>query len=294
MNAKAKDAPAAQGSALPTTVGDFPGTGTAVAPIAPSKTDVTTQLTPADLFESDSGKGLENVKREDSAIPFLTVLQALSPQVQEGAPTQVKDARAGMFFETVRAELFSSDKGVLVIPVHFEKKYIEWKPRSAGGGFVAVHNTREEAEAKRKDPSNDIVDTAEHFVFYQAADGQWYPAVLSCKSTQLGFSRKWISLMQSLQLTGKSGVPFIPPTFAAVYRVTTQRQQNDKGSWFGMKVDRAQLVDDFAVYARAKAFQSMLKGGTVKVDYNADPMVHDAAGGPTPQGEDDPAGGPTF
>jgi hypothetical protein len=239
------------------------------------------------MFEQDSGKGLENVKREDSAIPFLTVLQALSPQVQEGAPTQVEGARAGMFLETVTGNKFSATEGVVVVPVHFEKKYIEWKPRASGGGFVAVHDTREEAEAKKKE-GNDIVDTAQHFVLYRAPDGAWYPAVISCKSTQLGFSRRWVSLMQSLQLTGKSGVPFIPPTYAAEYKLTSQRQQNDKGQWFGMSVERVGLVQDFTVYARAKVFHEMLRSGNVKVKYDEDPMVHQATDGPLPQ-DDGPA-----
>ena len=278
---------------------------TTVAPVPP--TSIVPAVPNGFLMQAqaDSGQGLENIKREDASIPFIAILQPLSPQVQEGTPQSVKDARPGMLLDTVTGEMFAGAEGMVVIPVHFEKKYIEWKPRAAGGGLVKVYNTREEAMAGqltttwtiKKDNQNvevgtDIVDTAQHYILYRSAkDGSWNPALLSCKSTQLGFSRKWNALMQSFQLVGVSGTPFTPPTFAAMYLLTTARMQNDKGTWFGMKAERSGLVDDESAYNRAKSFRSALLGGEVVVKYD-DPMVTEAVhDGPLPQ-DDDGAGVP--
>ena len=87
------------------------------------------------LYEgASSGGGLEEVTSEDIQIPFLRVLQALSPQIKKSDPAYIKGAEQGGIFNTVTKKFWSGDEGVLVIPVHFQKKLLEFVPRSEACG----------------------------------------------------------------------------------------------------------------------------------------------------------------
>ena len=53
-----------------------------------------------DLFDSQ-GQGMETIGAEDMQIPFLRVLQPLSPQLLKTDPKFIKGASAGDMFNTV-------------------------------------------------------------------------------------------------------------------------------------------------------------------------------------------------
>lgn len=215
-----------------------------------------------DMFAADKGAGLENIRKEDTKIPFLRVLQSNSPQLDEGAPEYIEDSKVGMMFNTVTRETFDGKQGVLVVPVHFEKVYIEWKPRDegggGGGGFVAQYETREEAE-ENADEAHDITDTAHHYCLIKSEkDDVWQPIVIPCKSTMLSVSRGWNAMMQNVIFKTGDGKVFTPPSYACIYGITTARQQNDQGTWYNIVVERSATVDDPNLYAMAKEFRKTL------------------------------------
>ncbi len=93
-------------------------------------------------YGSDTGVGFEEIKSKDLSIPFLSVLQAMSPQVGEDNP---KGARPGNLYNTVTKELIDGEKkGLGICPVHYEEAYVEWVPREKGGGFVSIHDSNSE------------------------------------------------------------------------------------------------------------------------------------------------------
>jgi hypothetical protein len=89
------------------------------------------------------------------------------------------------------------------------------------------------------------------------------------KSTQLKKSRKWNSMMMSVKLQGKNGL-FTPPMYSQVYRLTTVKESNDKGQWFGWEVERVGTVENDAVYVAAKRFASSINAGDVNVRQSDD------------------------
>lgn len=257
--------------------------GTSVA--KPTKAGAVTDAGMLGMFEQDSGAGLENIHKEDTKIPFLRVLQALSPQLQDGDPAYIEDAKAGMLLNSVTGEVYDGKAGVLVIPVHFEKVYIEWKPRTEGGGFVNQFTTKDEAE-EEADEANDIVDTAHHYCLIRSErDEVWQPIVIPCKSTMLSVSRGWNAMMQSVIFKNKDGKVFTPPSYACIYGMTTARQQNDQGTWHNIIVERVATVDDPTLYAMAKAFRNTLIEGGASLAY--DSMADDAE--ETTEAEDIPS-----
>jgi hypothetical protein len=220
---------------------------------------------------ADTGKGFEEANRESFAVPFLRVLQDLSPQVKTKMAGYIEDAKPGMIFNTVSHALY--DK-VTVIPCHFSQSYIEWTPRDKGGGLVAVHppGTPLVAQAVRDGGKfvlpngNDLMDTRSHFILVVEKDGSSDGALLAMSSTGLKVSRRWMSQMRSavIEVAGKI---ITPPMFAWSYVLGAEEESNDQGQWYNWTILDRQRVTNANLYRAAKLFGATMKSGTVKVNY---------------------------
>jgi len=227
------------------------------------------------VFEGDAHDGMDNISAEDVALPFLKVLSQLSPECES-----VEGAKAGMIYNTVSGQVFDGTSGLKVVPCHYERKYIEWAPRGQGSGApVAVHPATSDIMTKtfRKpgeskdylDNGNYVETSAQHYVLVLDNEGNATPALIVMKATQLKKSRKWNSMMMTLKLSGANG-PFTPPSYSHVYRLTTSKESNDKGSWYGWEVERVGPVENAMVYASAKGFALSVKQGEVNVKHDQD------------------------
>lgn len=90
-------------------------------------------------YKEDAGEGIKDLGQEFFQLPFLNLLQALSPQVAGDESEQIEGARPGMFFNSVSQELFDGKTGVILQPVHVRNAYVEWADRENGGGKVGEH-----------------------------------------------------------------------------------------------------------------------------------------------------------
>ena len=229
------------------------------------------------LFEADANAGSKNISQEDLALPFLKVLGQLSPEVNKRDGKYVEGAEPGMILNTVTNEIFDGAKGINVLPVFYERKYVEWADRGEGkGGPVAIHNadsdivsqtTRDKSFKDRLPNGNYLENTANHFVILLGDSPQ--TALISMKATQLKISRKWNSIMMGLKLQGKNGL-FTPPTYSHIYNLKTVQMSNDKGTWFGWEVSKVGPVEDKNVYSIAKGFADKLDKGQVQVKHGSD------------------------
>ena len=234
---------------------------------------------PAPLQEAlldDAGQGLEEASREDFAIPFLNVLQLLSPQVDTEGDAYIPDAHAGMIFNNVTEQVYDGETGIIVIPVHFEKVYNEFVPRDAGGGWRGQFTSKEEA-LDSVAPGNEIIDTANHYVLYRTGEDDWQPALLSCVSTKLKVSRQWLAKMRMLKVANVDGERFTPATFAQMWGITTVRQENQHGKFYNLSTEYLGLVDDMDLYETAKLFRDTVQRGAARADF--------ATADSTPEGE---------
>ena len=77
-------------------------------------------------FESDVGSGFEEVTSSDIQIPFLRLIQALSPQLKKSDAGYIEGASSGDIFNTVTKKTWDGEKGVVVIPVFFQLKLLEF------------------------------------------------------------------------------------------------------------------------------------------------------------------------
>ena len=220
-------------------------------------------------FEAHAGAGMDSIGTEDMQIPFLRILQPLSPQLLKTDPKFIKGASAGDLFNTVTGQVWDPEEGVVVIPCGYTTKYLEFSFREEGGGFVQELNPTnpdiqkvERVGSSEKLPSgNELVRTAQHLVMLVDEDGGTQSAVCDMKKTQLKVSRRWNTQMRMLQYKGKNG-PFNPPMWATVWKLKTIQESNDKGSWFNFDVSKMEPSDVPlpAIEAAKALFDSFTKG----------------------------------
>lgn len=233
-------------------------------------------------FAADAGMGMEGADKDSFAIPFIVVLQSNSPQceVTNGQPL-VPGAVAGRFLNSVTNEVFDE---ILLIPVAFQRRYLEWAPRSAGGGFKGEHTVVEveggpevanavkwamkiinEKNEMVTEAGNLLKDTRNHFVMARNLEGVWRPAVFSLASTKISASKRWLSRMSNIVETAPNGKQFNPPSFSRIYKFWTVKKENDKGKFFSVDFDVVEPINDAELYMSAKAFYQQVSEGKVKV-----------------------------
>jgi hypothetical protein len=227
------------------------------------------------LFGNDLSKGFENMTQDDLALPFIRILGQLSPQVTQGDAKYIEIAKPGNIYNTVTNDLFDGKKGIKVIPCYYKKDYPEWSDRGDGPGApVAIHlpnspviSTGKRDGSKIRLPNgNYLEETASYYIMVQSRTGAYTPALITMKSTQLNVSKKWNSMMKTIQMPDGKGGFAIPPMHGVVYNLASTLQKNDKGSWYGWVVTMDRILDqaDKTLYLSAKDFRGNVSKGNVQ------------------------------
>lgn len=229
-----------------------------------------------DYMSGYLGAGMEEMSQEDQSIPFLSILQKMSPQCDETDGAFIEGAKPGMLFNTVTGNTYPRSNKLWLIPVYFKSAYVEWKPRESGGGIVATYQKDAEGERRmkqttRSDKSKDItpegnlfIDTHYHYVLvFDTETGEIFPALISMSATQLKKSRRWNSAKTSFYVMGQDGRKTPEPSFARGYTVTTSVDSNEHGSWFLWEINHAGRVTQ-DIFREAIEFYEAVKKGAVK------------------------------
>ncbi|MHA1302174.1 MAG: hypothetical protein ACTSPI_00530 [Candidatus Heimdallarchaeaceae archaeon] len=177
--------------------------------------------------------GFEGADFESYATPFLRILQQNSPQVLEDTDSYIPDSKPGYFFNTVTNQLYG--KTVNVIPVRFERLFLEWKPNREG--FVGIHSVEEgiaisdpgEVFGSRihKETGNLIQDTHTFYILIAGKEEEG-PLVFPLASTGIRHSRKWLSQAKMLRLPNRASAPL----YSSIYKIGTVINENDQGRWY--------------------------------------------------------------
>ena len=206
-------------------------------------------------------------------IPFLRVLQALSPQLNKKKAEYIEGASSGDMFNTVTNEYFDGEEGVVLIPCYQTTKYLEFTPREQGGGFrgeIAANDpilTRTERNGAKEilPTGNELVKSDQHYSLIVMPDGSFQPVVVDMKSTQLKVSRRWKTQIAMQKMAHpKTGQLITPPVFATMWKLTTTEESNDQGSWANYQIEKVGLVENRDLLLEAKAFRDSVAAGEVK------------------------------
>lgn len=248
--------------------------------------------------EDFGGNGFEGADKDSFAIPFLQILQKMSPLVDEDDPKYIDGAKAGMIYNTVTQQLFDGKEGITLIPCAYKRSFIQWAGRDADGGFkgeftpeqvVEMQNRGELAvhEGKLLKPLADgsinekkcdyFADTRAHYVLVvDEKTGEVGQAILALSASQVKASKMLMTSLQQKKVDTPRG-RMTPPTFANKVKLTTVGMSNDKGAWSGVRFDLDGLVTDPTLYEDAKQFYKAIVAGEVKVDHSK--SGNDVAGG---------------
>lgn len=231
----------------------------------------------------------ESLGKDDMSIPFLQILQSLSPQCTRGEAEYIKGAEASDLLDTVTGEIFKtrdvndeSVDGVRILPVHYRRSFVEWVPRHKGGGFVkewpveeglSISTARNESNADiildgslLGTPGNQLADTHTHFVFRLKDDGGYDPMLMTMSSTQIKPSKDLNNLVSKLRLPDGRRAP----RFFGIFGVSTRRRSNDQGSWYVWSFNKVGdiLADGrMELFREAKQFLEGISAGEHKVDF---------------------------
>lgn len=246
-----------------------------------------------------AGAGFENQTSDDYSIPFLQILQALSPQLQEN-----DSLRQGMILNTVTGEVWDGKKGIAFVPATTQHVYVEWKPRDQGGGFVGIHEVNSDIVNHARAASseygkyntpdgNELIET---FYVYGIAiddDGNASEAVLAFSSTKIKKYKGWMTKAKTIQIPLPDGRRIPAPLFAHRYRLKTVSEKNNKGQFFnwdaitfdGENAQQARLLPDDPLFQSAVNIKSMIEQGKARAAYesqapgSADEEAQGAGGG---------------
>lgn len=249
----------------------------------------TPALPPEIDITADIGGGLEGADKDSYAIPFLRVIQKMSPQVDEASPEYNEDARPGMLLNTVTGELIDAkSEDVHFLPCAFQRRFLLWGPRDNGGGYEGeylpeqaaqlrhdgkaveidgrLYAAGEDGKASEKTSSR-FTDTRSHFGILLVGETAT-PVLLSLSSTQIKKSKQLMSILSQARVDTAKG-PAVPPTWLNKIKLGTVVESNDNGSWHGIRFEADGFITDPALYNMAKGFHDQVANEQARADYAA-------------------------
>jgi hypothetical protein len=227
-------------------------------------------------------------------IPFVRLLQALSPQLNKKKAEYIEGASAGDAFNNVTSQHWDGEKGVTVIPCFQTTKYLEFVPRDMGGGYKGeipansplLQQTTRSGSKEILPSGNELVKSDQHFCLIVEEDGSFQPAG----------GRHEVDPAQGqppLEDTDRHAegeepedrcAMVTPPVFATMWRLYSVEESNDQGSWGNWQVERIGLVENRDLLLEAKAFRDSIAAGEVK----AAPETGQTMGGAANDGDEIP------
>jgi hypothetical protein len=219
-----------------------------------------------------SGEGVD-YDTSELQIPFVRVIQALSPQIKKNDSAFIKGASQGDAFNTVTGDYWNGEEGFEVVPCLQQTKYLEFIPRDQGGGGFVGELSADDPNIARATRTggkeilpngNELVKSDQHYCMLIGSDGLYQPVIVDMKSTQLSVSRRWKTQIAMLKVKDAQGVLKTPALFGTVWRLTTVEQSNDMGTWYNWSVEKVKMIDDEALLQEAINFRKSIQKGEAK------------------------------
>jgi hypothetical protein len=223
------------------------------------------------LNPEDTMAGFEGVTQETMALPFLRIMQKLTPELDENVPEKyIEGSKEGMLFNTATKTLYGW--GMQIVCLKFDRVFIEWKGKKKDrGGFLGVHDP-ENAERIAKDKTWGEWLTAdgnflqENYVYMVISPGHETDGlmVLSLTSSAIKVAREWNVAMTRRTIPSGPNAGKIAMPYYQIYDLSTTRRENDQGAWFAPVLKFGGFVSE-AQYKLAS--QERLALPTRQVDY---------------------------
>lgn len=235
-----------------------------------------------DYIKQGGARGSEEVKSSDMVLPRLEIVQASSP-----IKDVVEDIKEGWLFNSVTQE--SLGDLAYFVPVYYRMEWLVWKDQDEGGGFMGSFSTEGEARERMETAIQDdpklagktekgrdivaVIDTPVHYgLLVDPADpSKMEQIVISMPKTKAKVSRKWNAM---IQIAGGD-------RFSRVYKISTFKDENNKGQKFFNFVIQPAGFAPKAIYEEAERVYEVIKTQNVRAAHES---AIDAEGGDAPEG----------
>lgn len=203
-----------------------------------------------------SGLGVDGIDESVLGMPLIQIVQKGSPEFdvthKRHAERKIEGCKPGDIVFVRENKVLKQP--VTVIPLAQSTCYTIWRPLASGGGLVGIEplsiSTMEGyARGQKGTPNenkeyfkgNEALLTIYVLVMFLDEDGQWKKGILSMTGTALRAARLWSRMLLSMKHPEMGANT--PPIFASKWTLTTKIEQNEKGSWFGWNVAKANFLD---------------------------------------------------
>ena len=234
-------------------------------------------------LEKFAGTGLDTITTDDIATPRLKVLAQMSPELEE-----IEGARAGMILNSVSKKTYPGQEGIKVVVCGYEKVWLEWQDRGKGSSApVNIFSAKDKPQNAvrgddgkfRLESGNYLEECANFYVLLLNGGVAPEPAIISMKATQLKAARSWAySLKNEFIQNPQSKKLFLAPSWYRIYELTTTKQSNDKGSWYGWVVNKGEFLNKEDTFDMAANFNESVRKGIVKPKYDDEVETSNASG----------------
>lgn len=191
------------------------------------------------LNEVNDQSGFEGLTLDTQAIPFIRLIQDISPVMKASKPEYNKNARAGMFYNTVNGKLYESP--IKIIVGKFDRMYLEWG--TTRGNLMGVHSPElvefnsnlvrnDKNQLMDPDTKHTFQDTYSYYVVMPDHLEEGI-CIISMASTNIKEAKKLNRnlLHTMLPNSNKRALPYF-----MVWEVDHVPMSNDQGDWLGLTI----------------------------------------------------------
>lgn len=221
----------------------------------------------------NAGQGLESIGLDDMQIPFMRIVQPLSPQLMKKDIKFIDGISAGDIFNNVTGDFWEADEGVVVIPFAYQMKYLEFQLRESGGGYLGeldptdpdIRRTQRMGSNEILPSGNELVRSAQFLVIAVDSEGRTSQLICDMKKTQMKIAKAWNTRRAGLQIMHPTEGLFNPPIWMTAWRLKSVQESNDKGTWFNYAVSNVDIEDvPASAVALAKSKFELFQKGEIK------------------------------
>lgn len=189
-------------------------------------------------YGDDVQTGFSDADQSDVSIPYLKIMQGLSPEVEEN-----ENVKPGQIWIPHLETAVSGETGIRFIPCEMERWFVHWRTRKAGGGKLGQYRKDDDFVQRafegtpwgraQLDETTELVETVYLYGIVIDDAGAYSPVVISLYSTAV---KAWRDLNTKIQ-TFRPLHPVTKrtlriPLTSQVFRLTTEKRKNDKGTFY--------------------------------------------------------------
>jgi hypothetical protein len=256
----------------------------------------------------EAGAGYDGMSASQFVPMYLRILHLTAPQITEGMPEFVPGAKAGDFFNDLTGKSYG--KSLDLIPLRSDILWFEYHPTKLD--FKGIHapfsidvygdEYKGMFIASGENQGNRIVPTHVFYVLVadELAKGNKTIGILSFHKSGIPHAKVWNTRIRQVLIpvykdgvaqVDAAGQPVmdIAPYFSSVWRLTTELNTNDQGSWYTIGKDKVTHAERLR-FVNREAYNNAAKPMRAQVDNDKGAMQAALAQGETRQALTDNAG----